>query len=98
MIRRPPRSTLFPYTTLFRSPRCSSDASARAPAHLQEHRSRRLRDRHRFVCEQRRVRAAPGGDHEVPHGERKRTRLKIRPPHNFYAVFFFEKKKKETTI
>src|SRR5258708_14337441 len=22
MIRRPPRSTLFPYTTLFRSPRC----------------------------------------------------------------------------
>src|SRR2546422_8468710 len=24
MIRRPPRSTLFPYTTLFRSPKCSS--------------------------------------------------------------------------
>src|SRR3712207_8482435 len=24
MIRRPPRSTLFPYTTLFRSRRCSS--------------------------------------------------------------------------
>src|SRR3712207_7001070 len=24
MIRRPPRSTLFPYTTLFRSPGCSS--------------------------------------------------------------------------
>src|SRR5438874_10649971 len=24
MIRRPPRSTLFPYTTLFRSPRCGS--------------------------------------------------------------------------
>src|SRR2546430_15137355 len=23
MIRRPPRSTLFPYTTLFRSPKCS---------------------------------------------------------------------------
>src|SRR3712207_7324878 len=23
MIRRPPRSTLFPYTTLFRSPHCS---------------------------------------------------------------------------
>src|SRR6266852_2503407 len=29
MIRRPPRSTLFPYTTLFRSPRppCAADAS-----------------------------------------------------------------------
>src|SRR3712207_8712095 len=30
MIRRPPRSTLFPYTTLFRSssPRCSSTSAA----------------------------------------------------------------------
>src|SRR2546422_454385 len=28
MIRRPPRSTLFPYTTLFRSPRRSSTASS----------------------------------------------------------------------
>src|SRR2546429_4318779 len=27
MIRRPPRSTLFPYTTLFRSPRDSQSAS-----------------------------------------------------------------------
>src|SRR2546430_8984786 len=29
MIRRPPRSTLFPYTTLFRSPRLTADASDR---------------------------------------------------------------------
>src|SRR5215813_7251544 len=28
MIRRPPRSTLFPYTTLFRSPPCSTGRSA----------------------------------------------------------------------
>src|SRR5258705_1126769 len=28
MIRRPPRSTLFPYTTLFRSPTTHSDASS----------------------------------------------------------------------
>src|SRR2546430_10275302 len=28
MIRRPPRSTLFPYTTLFRSPRVSARGSA----------------------------------------------------------------------
>src|SRR2546422_5349274 len=28
MIRRPPRSTLFPYTTLFRSDRASADALA----------------------------------------------------------------------
>src|SRR5436190_5906034 len=35
MIRRPPRSTLFPYTTLFRSPRCAGSAgrheAARCP-------------------------------------------------------------------
>src|SRR2546430_17125452 len=28
MIRRPPRSTLFPYTTLFRSPVCRRDKGA----------------------------------------------------------------------
>src|SRR5256885_3836039 len=34
MIRRPPRSTLFPYTTLFRSPRshCKKAARGRKPA------------------------------------------------------------------
>src|SRR5690349_22887339 len=34
MIRRPPRSTLFPYTTLFRSSRCPSRVSrtARPPS------------------------------------------------------------------
>src|SRR2546426_9075068 len=31
MIRRPPRSTLFPYTTLFRSPRARSPAAERLP-------------------------------------------------------------------
>src|SRR3989454_8842396 len=29
MIRRPPRSTLFPYTTLFRSPACSRRSRSR---------------------------------------------------------------------
>src|SRR5436309_4668278 len=33
MIRRPPRSTLFPYTTLFRSPGTSSRVPSRGPAH-----------------------------------------------------------------
>src|SRR2546425_7221235 len=54
MIRRPPRSTLFPYTTLFRSPagrgitRAGDDAAQRHPArhpcaalrHLARHRHR----------------------------------------------------------
>src|SRR5687768_18279257 len=33
MIRRPPRSTLFPYTTLFRSLRQGLPAKAAAPGH-----------------------------------------------------------------
>src|SRR2546422_2022352 len=38
MIRRPPRSTLFPYTTLFRSPE-RPDVAARParPEHLRDH-------------------------------------------------------------
>src|SRR5256885_8544723 len=32
MIRRPPRSTLFPYTTLFRSPSQRGDRRRQAPA------------------------------------------------------------------
>src|SRR5215467_15440234 len=42
MIRRPPRSTLFPYTTLFRSPRCSASRKMpRGERHrYQQHRNR----------------------------------------------------------
>src|SRR2546425_8001880 len=41
MIRRPPRSTLFPYTTLFRSPKAPrspwSSWRCKAPCHPSEH-------------------------------------------------------------
>src|SRR5256885_7838172 len=41
MIRRPPRSTLFPYTTLFRSPRRStSPTGCSSPCSTWAHRSR----------------------------------------------------------
>src|SRR3712207_7857242 len=55
MIRRPPRSTLFPYTTLFRSqredPQWPSDCTARAVAvrELLPAPSLRRRDRQRAV-------------------------------------------------
>src|SRR3989304_5223621 len=58
MIRRPPRSTLFPYTTLFRSPaRCRSahrafDQDPRGPAQAlrsEEHTSE-LQSRLHLVC------------------------------------------------
>src|SRR2546429_5332359 len=37
MIRRPPRSTLFPYTTLFRSPEARAAAADRAGSLLAAH-------------------------------------------------------------
>src|SRR5258708_12275252 len=39
MIRRPPRSTLFPYTTLFRSPRCREvpHSTGRRTPRLRQH-------------------------------------------------------------
>src|SRR5260221_9040560 len=53
MIRRPPRSTLFPYTTLFRSLELEQAAGARRQAEVEhlhdparaEHDVRRLQDR-----------------------------------------------------
>src|SRR6476620_12047624 len=58
LIRRPPRSTLFPYTTLFRSPLDEDPrASAAVLARVPEHRERRseehtseLQSRQYLVC------------------------------------------------
>src|SRR3712207_9470713 len=48
MIRRPPRSTLFPYTTLFRSDRAPARARrVHRPRPLQAHRTRSVRVLHR---------------------------------------------------
>src|SRR5690606_40039368 len=61
MIRRPPRSTLFPYTTLFRSPASSSSTRSTRrsgsaavttgtwPARSEEHTSE-LQSRENLVC------------------------------------------------
>src|SRR2546428_4080447 len=48
MIRRPPRSTLFPYTTLFRSEVCS--LAAEQGGHGGEHQGHVLRRRRRGTC------------------------------------------------
>src|SRR2546425_6283650 len=42
MIRRPPRSTLFPYTTLFRSPSSSLESGSSSPNWASPSRSPRL--------------------------------------------------------
>src|SRR5438034_3843380 len=57
MIRRPPRSTLFPYTTLFRSPVSSarkripptSSGSLTAAAHPPDRKSTRLNSSHTVI-------------------------------------------------
>src|SRR2546427_4083864 len=79
MIRRPPRSTLFPYTTLFRSRRTSS--SGRRPR--ERRRSSRLPDRAQRPREPR-----------SPDSDRKSTRLNSSHSQISYAVFCLKKKKK----
>src|SRR2546422_5060223 len=89
MIRRPPRSTLFPYTTLFRSLQ---------PAEYGEHvQDARGAGRRRPRVPQRspepgQPRAAhpPGGE-----ADRKSTRLNSSHGYISYAVFCLKKKKKK---
>src|SRR2546427_10851746 len=81
MIRRPPRSTLFPYTTLFRSPTGGGPAcSGSAPD------SRPLRAR---VAVRLRLLVRLG---ELPHQDRKSTRLNSSHSQISYAVFCLKKK------
>src|SRR2546427_12511439 len=69
MIRRPPRSTLFPYTTLFRSPRgvSSGDGATRTArsskrgARMAERRFRDTVERWAIVAGPRRGRSPTGG-------------------------------------
>src|SRR2546427_5416524 len=96
MIRRPPRSTLFPYTTLFRSldfiqqddrVRRPADAFRQLPAffvaHVPGRRADQLRDGMLL--------------HELRHVEtdRKSTRLNSSHSQISYAVFCLKKKKKK---
>src|SRR3712207_7181260 len=86
MIRRPPRSTLFPYTTLFRS-EGPSDAGVR---HRAVHRVRDdpLDARHAAeLLEEGRVGARRRGR------DRKSTRLNSSHANISYAVFCLKKKK-----
>src|SRR2546430_4827502 len=85
MIRRPPRSTLFPYTTLFRSCRSAPPETATALP------QRRRADRHSGRSRNPDHLAARGN----PHPDRKSTRLNSSHSQISYAVFCLKKKKKE---
>src|SRR2546430_3948644 len=78
MIRRPPRSTLFPYTTLFRSSRLLDSHAAE--------------DVDTAVAEAL-ARGAPHVG-AVRHADRKSTRLNSSHSQISYAVFCLKKKKK----
>src|SRR2546428_5714069 len=83
MIRRPPRSTLFPYTTLFRSHR-GGPISVRYPrANIPEE-----------ALPAREPRLIPIGQSEQL--DRKSTRLNSSHDQISYAVFCLKKKKKNT--
>src|SRR5690242_21623258 len=83
MLRRPPRSTLFPYTTLFRSERRGGPAELHALA--QSVAARKERFGERFVHDGH-FRA--GG----AIGDRKSTRLNSSHMSISYAVFCLKKK------
>src|SRR2546430_10212283 len=86
MIRRPPRSTLFPYTTLFRSEKTS------IPLH-----SSALFVPHAFLCVM--AQRLCGGTEATAHvsasmnQDRKSTRLNSSHSQISYAVFCLKKKK-----
>src|SRR3712207_8620026 len=84
MIRRPPRSTLFPYTTLFRSRRVVVARELRPAAPARRPRAG-LQDR--SLHQGPRHRARRGAD-------RKSTRLNSSHANISYAVFCLKKKKK----
>src|SRR5438874_8168468 len=91
MIPRPPRSTLFPYTTLFRSLRRRGQLEQPEPvAHL-----RGGRDVHGAAHGHRR-RGRHGQHVTVGDGDRKSTRLNSSHVEISYAVFCLKKKKKHT--
>src|SRR5688572_31816411 len=95
MIRRPPRSTLFPYTTLFRSaafPDTQADLKA-----IKERidKGTNVTVTNTRTGEKQEVRPTWG---LVAEGDRKSTRLNSSHSQISYAVFCLKKKKKKKTI
>src|SRR3989442_5935736 len=103
MIRRPPRSTLFPYTTLFRSrvrvfPERAVQPGASRRRLRSPVRSDGIRDRLRPLP--RRQRREDGGRPAVALGDldRKSTRLNSSHVRISYAVFCLKKKNRQVRL
>src|SRR5207248_3952865 len=82
MVRRPPRSTLFPYTTLFRSAGKTHRRRARASARNPSRKSRR------DFCRSRRT--SPSG---APRRSEEHT-SELQSPYDLVCRLLLEKKKK----
>src|SRR3712207_6850650 len=93
MIRRPPRSTLFPYTTLFRSPRKRGRRGWYGMETNQSESGSRVRLPYLFVTSVREVFFMASGTVK----DRKSTRLNSSHANISYAVFCLKKKKKQKT-
>src|SRR2546427_7196514 len=102
MIRRPPRSTLFPYTTLFRSPLRTSTCCARPPTESISTTQGRPavvspgEGAGRSLVRQRELAARPlraDRRHDLEVRDRKSTRLNSSHSQISYAVFCLKKKK-----
>src|SRR5687768_17709314 len=90
LIRRPPRSTLFPYTTLFRSPRCRHFRSeSYLPRRSVPLPSGRLHPRPALP---------PAENPWQPARDRKSTRLNSSHGYISYAVFCLKKKRNESSL
>src|SRR3712207_7430309 len=102
MIRRPPRSTLFPYTTLFRSDRVDQVVPGRQPGEQRRDGDARRRDRHDdsrqradlavAVDERRLLDLARDRLERADQEDRKSTRLNSSHANISYAVFCLKKK------
>src|SRR5687768_18253922 len=97
MIRRPPRSTLFPYTTLFRSERHRREVLERVVAGVLvdvriDHERALVREGQRVAVGRR---FCAGGGADV---DRKSTRLNSSHGYISYAVFCLKKKNKSESI
>src|SRR2546426_6300339 len=96
MIRRPPRSTLFPYTTLFRSDSQRDGSAGSGVRSRLQYDRRLLRELHRGTAE-RTVVHRRGALSGVGRSEdRKSTRLNSSHLVISYAVFCLKKKNNKT--